>query len=338
MKDRKPEELNISFIIPVYNRPKEVEELLESMVQQSEIDFEVVIVEDGSDLKCEDICNSYKDRLDLKYFFKTNSGPGQSRNYGFEKASGNYCVFLDSDCVLPPDYFKIVQTALNNDYIDAFGGPDKAHKDFSNLQKAINYSMTSFFTTGGIRGNSEKLDKFYPRSFNMGYSRSVFDVTKGFSPMRFGEDIDMSIRILSNGFKTRLIKDAFVYHKRRTNLRQFYKQVFNSGIARVNLFKRHPQSLKVVHLAPAIFTLGCIGLILFSVFWTPFLLLLIAFHMLIIFLDSTIKNKSLVIGFMSIMTSYFQLFGYGLGFCGATWKRIILKKDEYAAYQKNFYK
>ncbi len=338
MKDRKPEDLNISFIVPVYNRPKEVEELLESMVQQSKIDFEIVIVEDGSDLKCEEICNSYKDRLDLKYYFKPNSGPGQSRNYGFERATGNYCIFLDSDCVLPPDYFKIVQTALNEDYIDAFGGPDKAHKDFSRLQKAINYSMTSFFTTGGIRGNSEKLDKFYPRSFNMGYSRTVFNSTKGFSPMRFGEDIDMSIRILGNGFKTKLIKDAFVYHKRRTNLRQFYKQVFNSGIARVNLFKRHPQSLKVVHLAPALFTLGCFVLLLLAVFWTPLFLIPIAFHMVIIFFDSTITNKSLVIGFMSIITSYFQLMGYGVGFLGATWKRIILKKDEYAAYQKNFYK
>ena len=192
--------IRISFIIPVYNRPKEVKELLESMVQQTEHEFEVIIVEDGSSLKCEMVCKKFQNILDLKYFYKANSDPGQSRNYGYEKARGNYCIFLDSDCVLPPKYFEIVQSELKGDYVDAFGGPDSAHTDFSILQKAINYSMTSFFTTGGIRGNSEKLDKFYPRSFNMGYSRDVFNKTKGFSKMRFGEDIDMSINILQSGF------------------------------------------------------------------------------------------------------------------------------------------
>lgn len=213
MEEQKVAELNISFIIPVYNRPSEVEELLESMEKQTEKGFEIVIVEDGSDIKCDHICQAHQDKLNIKYFFKPNSGPGQSRNYGFERAKGNYCIFLDSDCVLPPNYFKIVKTALRNDFIDAFGGPDKAHNSFSIFQKAINYSMTSFFTTGGIRGNGEKLDKFYPRSFNMGYSRDVFNTTTGFAKMRFGEDIDMSIRILENGFETRLIKDAYVYHK-----------------------------------------------------------------------------------------------------------------------------
>jgi len=189
--------LNFSIIVPVFNRPQEIDELLQSLVAQTKRGFDVIIVEDGSTLKCEDIVAAYADRLPVSYYFKPNSGPGQSRNYGFEKSSSDYCLFLDSDCVLPPRYFEIVSQELQSNYVDAFGGPDAAHEDFSNLQKAINYSMTSFFTTGGIRGGGENLDKFYPRSFNMGYSRSVYDSTGGFSKLRFGEDIDMSIRILA---------------------------------------------------------------------------------------------------------------------------------------------
>ena len=329
--------LHYSFIIPVFNRPNEIEELLDSMVEQVNNQFEVIIIEDGSDLKCELICEDFQGKLDLKYFYKENSGPGQSRNYGYKKAKGNYCIFLDSDCVLPPNYFNTVKNALNDNYVDAFGGPDRAHSDFSILQKSINYSMTSFFTTGGIRGNSEKMDKFYPRSFNMGYSREVFDTTKGFSKMRFGEDIDMSIRILQSGFKTRLIKDAFVYHKRRTNFKLFFKQVFNSGIARINLYKRYPESLKAVHCIPSIFTLGSIGLLILSMAYSNLFLLPLLAHMLIIFIDSTIKNLSIPIGLVSIATSYIQFFGYGLGFINAVWKRIVLQQNEYSAYTNTFY-
>jgi len=337
MEHTKIKSFKISFIIPVYNRPKEVEELLASMANQTIRDFEVVIVEDGSSSPCKEICQAYQEKLNLTYFYKENSGPGQSRNYGYEKAMGDYCIFLDSDCVLPPRYFEIIQSELQTNYIDAFGGPDKAHADFSTLQKAINYSMTSFFTTGGIRGNSEKLDKFYPRSFNMGYSREVFNQTNGFSEMRLGEDIDMSIRILENGFQTKLIKDAFVYHKRRTSLKQFYKQVHNSGIARISLYKRHPKSLKLVHLAPAVFTLGVLFLLFLSIFSTLFLTPIVL-HAFVILLDSSIKNKSMTIGLVSIVTSYVQLIGYGLGFISAVWKRILLNKKEYASFQKNFYK
>jgi len=337
MIERKTEDITISFIIPVYNRPIEVKELLESMVKQTVHQFEVIIVEDGSDRKCDIICKQFQDKLDLKYFYKENSGPGQSRNYGFEKAKGNYCIFLDSDCVLPPNYVKVVQDELKRNYVDAFGGPDRAHTNFSILQKAINYSMTSFFTTGGIRGSSEKLEKFHPRSFNMGYSRSVFDKTKGFSKMRFGEDIDMSIRILENGFKTGLIKNAFVYHKRRTSFKQFFKQVFNSGVARINLYKRHPKSLKVVHLLPALFTLGCISLVFASIFFSVIFLLPLIVHMLIIIIDSVSKNMNVKIGVLSVVTTYIQLVGYGLGFISATWKRITLNQKEYAAYLNNFY-
>ncbi len=338
MKEKESPSNIVSFIIPVYNRPDEIGELLESLNQQINKEFEVIIVEDGSTLKCNLVCARFKKKLDLKYYAKKNSGPGQSRNYGYKKAKGNFCIFLDSDCVLPPDYFEIVQNALKSNSFDAFGGPDRAHKEFTALQKAINYSMTSFFTTGGIRGNSEKLEKFHPRSFNMGYSRDVFNATKGFSKMRFGEDIDMSIRILKDGYRTKLIKDAFVYHKRRNNVNQFFKQIFNFGIARINLYKRHSKSLKPVHLAPTVFTFGTVILIVLTILWSPLFVLPLLFHILLLFIDSTLKNKSFKIGALSVLTSYVQLFGYGLGFINAFWERIILQKDEYSAYTRTLYK
>ena len=329
--------IQFTFVIPVYNRPNEVKELLESFINQTEKRFEVVIVEDGSSITCEEIVNEYQDSLDIKYFFKANSGPGQSRNYGFERASGNYCVFLDSDCVLPPTYFEVLQKSINEEFVDAFGGPDEADHNYTDFQKAINYSMTSFFTTGGIRGGSEKLDKFHPRSFNMGYSKEVFEKTKGFSKMRFGEDIDMSIRILGNGFKTRLIKDAFVYHKRRSTLKQFFKQIYNSGIARINLYKRYPDSLKIVHLAPAVFTIGFLGLLLLGGIFSTYFIFPLFLYLLLILIDSTAKNKSIKVGFLSIITSLCQLLSYGFGFLVAVWKRIVLGKDEFAAFENTFY-
>lgn len=331
-------ERRISIIVPVFNRPSEIEELLASLDRQTDRDFEVVIVEDGSSESCMTETEKFSDRLNIRYYFKENSGPGPSRNYGFEKASGNYGIFLDSDCILPEKYIETVRKALDKDDTDAFGGPDRAHDSFTRFQKAVNYSMTSFFTTGGIRGGGEKMDKFYPRSFNMGYSREVFEKTHGFAGMRFGEDIDMSIRILENGFRTRLIKDAFVFHKRRTSTRQFFKQVFNSGIARINLYKRHPESLKLIHFLPAVFTMGLIALILPAIFWSPLFLLPVGLHLLLLLLDSAVRNRSAAIGLLSVFTSYIQLTGYGLGFITALWKRIILGKGEFAAFTKKFYK
>ncbi len=327
-----------SVIVPVYNRPNEVDELLDSLTEQTLKNFTVIIIEDGSSEGCKDVIRKYSTKLDINYFFKENTGPGESRNFGMERATGEYLIFFDSDCIIPKNYFKNLDSELSKKPLDCFGGPDVAHADFSTLQKAINYSMTSFFTTGGIRGSSEKLEKFYPRSFNMGYSRKVYAATNGFSTMRFGEDIDMSIRIMQNGFKTRLIKDAYVYHKRRTSLMQFFKQIFNSGIARINLYKRHPKSLKVVHLAPALFTIGFIVLLLASIVCSVFFLLPILAHILILFIDSSFKNRSITIGMVSIVTSYIQLLGYGLGFMNATWRRIILNKGEYVTYINNFYK
>lgn len=330
--------LKISLIIPVFNRPGEVEELLQSLSIQSDKDFEIVIVEDGSTKSSLQVVESYTDRLDIKYFFKANSGPGPSRNFGSEEASGDYLIFLDSDCVIPPDYCSIVKERLNNSYADAFGGPDQAHPDFTKFQKAINFSMTSFLTTGGIRGGTEKMGKFHPRSFNMGYSREVYKATGGFSQMRFGEDVDLSLRILENGFSTTLIKEAFVYHKRRSNLRQFFKQVYNSGIARINLHKRHPGSMKLVHFAPALFTLGCMGLILPGIFISPWFLAPMALHILMLFILATFQNRSLGIGLLAILTSYTQLLAYGTGFLKAFWRRLILGRDEFSAFNRNFYK
>ena len=346
--------MKYSIIVPVYNRPDEVDELLQSLCEQSLKDFEVVIVEDGSQKDCKEVVGRYTDRLDVKYFMKPNSGPGQSRNYGAERAQGDYLLVLDSDVVLPTGYLQAVDDELRRQPADAFGGPDAAHPSFTDVQKAISYSMTSFFTTGGIRGGKKKLDKFYPRSFNMGIRRDVYLQLGGFSKMRFGEDIDFSYRIVEAGYQPRLFPSAWVWHKRRTDFRKFFRQVYNSGIARINLEKRHPGTLKLVHLLPMVFTVGVITLVLISAFgrammhydapnwrswywvcalpWLP-----IIFYSLVIFIDSTIRNKSLKVGLLSVPAAFVQLMGYGCGFIESWWKRCVLKKDEFTAFEKNFY-
>ena len=334
-----------SIIIPVYNRPDEVDELLESLTTQTVKDFEVIIVEDGSQKPCKDVCDKYADKLNIHYFLKENGGPGPARNYGVEKAQGNYVLILDSDCVIPSGYLAAIEAELKANPCDAFGGPDAAHESFTDIQKAISYSMTSFFTTGGIRGGKKKLDKFYPRSFNMGMKRSVYNNLNGFSKMRFGEDIDFSYRIFENGYTCRLFPEAWVWHKRRTDMRKFFKQVFNSGIARINLEKRHPGTMKLVHMLPMVFTVGVIFLVALAIvsaftfhtlWWIPLCPLLL--YMLLIFTDSSIVNKSVKIGVLSITAAYVQLMGYGLGFIKAWWLRCVLGKSEFAAFEKNFYK
>lgn len=330
--------MDISFIIPVFNRPAETEELLSSLSLQTRKGFEVIVVEDGSTLSSKAVVEKYRDQLDISYFFKENSGPGLSRNYGCERAKGDYAIFLDSDCVLPENYVKTVEDALQANFSDAFGGPDRAHADFTSFQKAINFSMTSFLTTGGIRGGKELMGKFHPRSFNMGFSKKVFEATGGFSNMRFGEDVDLSIRILEEGFQTQLIREAYVFHKRRTTLRQFFKQVYNSGIARINLHRRHPGTLKLLHAAPAFFTLGVLVLAVLSLTVSAWFAAPIALHILLLFLSAAVLNRSVSIALLAVVTSYTQLFGYGLGFLNAFWKRLILGRDEYSAFRRNFYK
>ena len=337
--------MKYSIIVPVYNRPDEVDELLESLTQQAFKDFEVIIVEDGSIKPCKDVCDKYASILDLHYYAKENSGPGQSRNYGVERAQGEYVIILDSDVVLPNGYLQAVDNGINqhpspntHHPIIAFGGPDAAHPSFTPVQKAISYSMTSFFTTGGIRGGGKaKLDKFYPRSFNMGIRRDVYQQLGGFTKMRFGEDIDFSYRIVEAGYMPRLLPDAWVWHKRRTDFRKFFRQVYNSGIARINLEKRHPGTMKLVHLLPTVFTLGVIGLLLLSLFW-PLACVPIILYSLLLFIDSSIQNKSLWVGLLSIPAAFVQLMGYGFGFIESWWKRCVLKQDEFTAFEKNFYK
>ena len=347
--------MKYSIIVPVYNRPDEVDELLESLSNQTQKDFEVIIVEDGSVKTCKDVCDKYADILALHYYAKENSGPGQSRNYGAERANGEWLIILDSDVVLPGGYLEAIDKSLSSasDEIVAFGGPDAAHPSFTPVQKAISYSMTSFFTTGGIRGGKAKLDKFYPRSYNMGIRRDVYQQLGGFTKMRFGEDIDFSYRIVEAGYRPRLFPDAWVWHKRRTDFKKFFRQVYNSGIARINLEKRHPGTMKLVHLLPTVFTVGVIALILISAVgralmhyvdrdqfywmcfapWIPIIL-----YSLLICIDSTIKNRSLRVGLLSVPAAFVQLMGYGLGFIESWWKRCVLKQDEFQAFEKTFYK
>lgn len=314
------EVLRFSFIVPVYNRPNELEELFDSLSKQSDKDFEIIVVEDGSTLKSDTVVEKYRDQLNITYYFKENTGPGISRNYGCERANGNYFIFVDSDCIIPPQYMETVRRELTGNYVDTYGGPDAASADFNNLQKAISYSMTSFLTTGGIRGGSEKIGKFNPRSFNMGFSKEVFEKTGGYPTVRFseakasGEDLDLSIQIKKLGYKSRLISKAYVYHKRRTSMKQFFKQVYNFGYARITIYLRHPESLKVMHFAPAAFTGYALLTIILALTIDKAFLAPLLVHLGLIFIDSTLKNKSIAIGLLSIITSYTQLFGYGYGF------------------------
>ncbi len=329
--------MRFSVVVPVFNRPDEVNELLESLTKQTLKDFEVIIVEDGSSIPCKDVYSKYDDRLHIIYIYKENSGPGQSRNCGAERASGDFLLILDSDVVLPTGYMQAMTDELDREDADAFGGPDRSHPSFTSVQKAISYSMTSFFTTGGIRGGKKKLDKFYPRSFNMGIRKSVYQKLGGFSKMRFGEDIDFSIRIFKGGYRCRLFPEAWVWHKRRTDFRKFFRQVYNSGIARINLYKKYPESLKLVHMLPTVFTLGTamciIGTVLSIATLIPLLL-----YSIIIAIDSSLRNKSLKVGLLSIPAAFVQLTGYGTGFINAWWKRCVMGRDEFSAFNKTFYK
>lgn len=329
--------ITLSLIVPVYNRPGEVDELLDSLARQTRTDFEVIIVEDGSKDTCKHVVDEYEGSLAVRYFFTPNGGPGKARNYGAKQASTDYLIVLDSDCILPPDYIEAVHKELEETRADAFGGPDKASEGFTDVQKAINYSMTSFLTTGGIRGGKKKMDKFYPRSFNMGIQRSAYETLGGFSDMRFGEDIDFSIRLYKGGYKVCLFPSAWVFHKRRTDWKKFFRQVYNSGIARISLYRKYPESLKIVHLLPAAFTLGVIALLFGAFFCRWSLLPLLAFAALI-FADSSCRNRSMKIGALSVIASFVQLIGYGSGFIAAVWNLLVLKKESYSAFRNSFYK
>lgn len=353
--------MKYSIIVPVYNRPDEIDELLQSVCQQTITDFEVIVVEDGSKVDCKHVVEKYSQQINIQYYYKENTGPGQSRNYGVERAKGEYVLIVDSDAVLPASYLKAIDDELRQQPCDAFGGPDASHPSFTPIQKAISYSMTSFFTTGGIRGGKKQMEKFHPRSFNMGVRRDVYLQLGGFSPMRFskmslyGEDIDFSIRIFRGGYSCRLFPEAWVWHKRRTDFKKFWHQVYNSGLARINLYKKYPEALKLVHALPAVFTLGVVGcLLLFTLGAALFIegewldanglrptdimhqgvgfvlcvlgILPLLLYSTVIFIDSSIRNRSLYVGLLSIPSSFIQLVGYGVGFMEAWWQRCVMKK------------
>ena len=316
-----------SIIIPVYNRPDEVDELLESLSKQTYQDFEILLIEDGSSEKCDLVAQNYNNVLNIRYYYKDNSGRSETRNYGMEKAEGEYFVFFDSDCVIPPFYFEKIKKTLDENYTDSYGGPDKADKSFNDLQKAISFSMTSFLTTGGIRGSKGvKMEKLVPRTFNMGFSKEVYEKVGGFKDM-FGEDIDLSLRIRNNGYTCQLISDAYVYHKRRVNLRSFYRQVHVFGMARISLYLLHPSSLKLVHTLPALFTVLSIIAVVLS-FYNIWLLFPFILYFLLIFIFSAFEYKKVSIGFISIATSAIQLYGYGWGFIKSYIKKVMFGKNK----------
>ncbi|MBQ9466387.1 MAG: glycosyltransferase [Muribaculaceae bacterium] len=313
-----------SVIIPVYNRPQEVDDLLRSLLAQSCRDFEVIIVEDGSTVTCrEQVDSAVKAGLDVRYFHKSNEGRSIARNYGLERAHGDYFVFFDSDCVIPPEYFATLCAELEREPVDCFGGPDAAAPDFTDLQKAISFSMTALLTTGGIRGGKVQMEKFVPRSFNMGYSRRVYEAVGGFREM-FSEDIDMSTRVRQAGFSIRLIRPAFVYHKRRTSLAKFARQTHVFGMSRITLHLLYPGSLKLVHALPAVFTAGSVLLIILALAWRWWAILPLALYAVLLWLNALWDTRSLKISLMAVVTSFVQLWSYGAGFIRAWWWKIVL--------------
>ncbi len=320
-----------SVIIPVYNRPDELRELLGSLTRQTYTNFEVLVIEDGSVTKADAVVDDFAGRLNIRYFFKENSGQGFTRNYGFERARGAYFVIFDSDALVPPHYFAVVNERLATDKLDAYGGPDAAHPDFTDVQKAISYSMTSPFTTGGIRGSKKNLGgTFHPRSFNMGLSRAVWERTGGYKLSRMGEDIEFAIRIIELGLRTGLIPEAFIYHKRRTNFGQFFRQLRFFGRARINISRYYPNELKIVHAFPALFTLFLFSIPVWLLISPTLFYLAISALLLfsiLILIDATRKEKSLKIGLLSVEAAFTQLTGYGIGFLSEGWKKLREPKE-----------
>jgi GT2 family glycosyltransferase len=332
-------QLQFSFIIPVYNRPDEIQELLQSFTKLGTNEtYEIVIVEDGSNVPSKEVVENFKSKLNISYFFKENSGPGDSRNYGMRHAKGNYFIILDSDCILPSNYLTEVIKSLKTDYVDCFGGPDAAHGSFSNLQKAINFSMTSFITTGGIRGNKRSVDMFQPRSFNMGISKKAFEDSKGFGTIHPGEDPDLSIRLWNLGYKTKLVPEAYVYHKRRISWQKFYKQVYKFGMVRPILNQWHPSTKKITYWFPTLFCLGLLasfGLLFINITWG---LLAYMLYFIIAFLLALVSTKSISVAVLSLLAIVVQFFGYGYGFLKSTIVLLNSKNNPEMLFPELFFK
>jgi len=332
-------QLHFSFIIPVYNRPDEIDELLQSFnTLEGNKDFEIVIVEDGSSNPSKEVVGRYSKALNISYFYKENTGPGDSRNYGMKQAKGNYFIILDSDCILPKQYLNEVKKSLLANYVDCFGGPDAAHQSFTNLQKAINFSMTSFITTGGIRGRKNSVDKFQPRSFNMGLSKTAFKASKGFGNIHPGEDPDLSIRLWNLGFKTKLIPEAYVFHKRRISWSTFYKQVHKFGLVRPILNKWHPATKKITYWFPTLFCLGLLISVVLTVFHQYILIKMYLLYFVLAFVLAVLSTKSLVVATLSLPAILVQFLGYGYGFLKSTWGVWVLKKEPEMYFPNLFFK
>lgn len=332
-------QIEFSFIVPVFNRPTEIDELLNSFSSlQIGVEFEIVIVEDGSTISSKSVIEAYLNTLNITYLTKDNSGPGDSRNYGMRHAKGNYYIILDSDCLLPPHYLNAVNMFLKTSFVDCFGGPDAAHNSFSNIQKAINFSMTSFITTGGIRGHKTQINKFQPRSFNMGLSKEAFIATGGFGNIHPGEDPDLSIRLWKLGYKTALISEAFVFHKRRISWSKFYKQVFKFGMVRPILNQWHPETKKVTYWFPSVFITGLITAMLLAITINIYLLLLYGFYFLILFFEALRATRSLNIAFKSIFATLIQFTGYGFGFLKSFGILSLSKKEPEVCFPELFFK
>ncbi|WP_396172004.1 glycosyltransferase [Flavobacterium sp.] len=328
-----------SLIIPVYNRPDEINELLESLTAQDfGQPFEVVVVEDGSTISCEHLVETFKDKLTIAYFFKTNSGPGDSRNFGMKQANGDYFLIFDSDCIIPKNYLTAVSKALEKEFVDCFGGPDQALDSFSDIQKAINFAMTSFLTTGGIRGGSEKLNRFQPRSFNMGISKKAFKASNGFGTIHPGEDPDLSIRLWNLGFQTKLIPEAYVYHKRRIDWTKFYTQVNKFGKARPILNSWYPEHAKLTFFLPTLFILGVDVAIIALLFGVYFPIVFYLDYFIVLFFTSLFSNKSLKIASLTIVAVCIQFYGYGIGFLKSFVLIQLLKKDPTVVFPELFFK
>ena len=329
--------MRFSIIIPVYNRPEELDELLSSIRDQDfEQSPEVIVVEDGSEVDSKFVVDKHENDLKIIYCFKKNSGPGDSRNYGMQRASGEYFVLLDSDCILPKNYLSTLSESLKRNYVDAYGGPDAAHDSFSNWQKAINYSMTSFLTTGGLRNKETAQRKFQLRSFNMGLSKKAFSLTGGFSKQRIGEDIDLNFKLVAQQCTTGLIPEAFVFHKRRTSISSFFKQTRNFGAARPILNKMHPGSAKLTYWFPSLFILGLLAAITgcFYGFWYG--LIPYGLYFLSIGIDAYRMTKSFGVSLLSIAASFTQFLGYGLGFLRSIIRLSIQRMDHKEAFPGMF--
>ena len=304
---------DISFVIPVFNRPNEIDELLNSFCLQKESkDFEIVIIEDGSSNKCDKIIKNYKN-LNISYYYKDNSGPGDSRNFGMNKAKGSYFIILDSDIILPENYCTILIDNLSKNFSDCFGGVDDSHSSFNNFQKAVSFSMTSLITTGHVRGGSRSKN-FQPRSFNMGISKEAFSKSGGFGKIHPGEDPDLSIRLKKAGFRTVLYENLKVFHKRRVSIKSFFKQVYKFGVARSILNHKFPDTRKITYWFPSIFSfIFFISIILVLLKIESVIFTIYSFYFLLVFILSSIKNN-IWVGFLSIITTLIQFFGYGYGF------------------------